>query len=651
MPRPRGIMDAWKLGGPIAAQHPTYKGDDGGLSLGERAGLHFVRVHGRRDGENEGGQRIYSAWGDWLGLSYWPHSPREGRGHGAWANAWPGRVEGVIDSADPTKPPLVFARPVFNKDWSKDARFALERVYMAPGSPKPFEGQGVVVLDSTDEEVQELIAYPADGALVAHWRGEDPSKLSSILWDADDDGNLDEDWRRGLDALMRIEAHGVIPEGSVDPLLLKPRTIALNMTAAVPDGGHLYMYGTASPTPADSGAPSIPHPAVAVGSIEAGGAFGVGYGHADVHKLGVNAEGLPIVPLHLSTEVPRHPPGPDGFTKDGPQFFELTGTPPRTELPIKVFVHHTFDDAIGKWVWWSTSEQQPPMGAGGTGSTSGGDPDAMPQYVRGAQSPNEQVFTSALFVPQATNVAGEDLRYAGDITPAELERLAQSPGVVRVEALGRHDGDDWIYAEDRDNPSGRNACGSAQGVLAFMPPNRDAQSFRNDFLTDGSAAEILSGVALLGCVPLYFGKQWNPGTGLPVNAWEMQQQSDDGLRLRKLAADGTHDTAGVFTIGNPVPRKPIRWNVRAVSANASANFGDSMECTNAITITLPEINNENIGQEAVVSNENAAGSGTNVTVQGFNGTEGMHDSSTSATCVPSETQVWRARSATQWRLS
>lgn len=579
----RGPQDGW-TDGPICERDASVDPSDIDL-LWARDVRHAVEIKGRRDGRNQLGQRIYRRPGDILSKVHWPEI-EDKREHGAWMPAWPTLTDepsllladaGVKLIGPAPAAGRSSARPVHKMDWSEDLRFELQEVATNPLRRLPL-GTRVLVVDATHEPEQLPLGFESPDAMVAQWRGREPSSFSSLVADIDDEGRINRKRLARLDSMMRVSpplgAAGTrdltVISGGAEPT----HALAWNLTGSPQGKGYGLAYGR----PGGKGTYGL-------FSFERGGPLHPGHPSSDRHKLGVTDEGESGNAGHLWYKALFY--ATEEF--DGELDFELAPWRDGFETPYVSRVRLRWDLLRKQWRWEGYELWDQPTT--GEGDDQGGPLD--PQDVRPITTHCEFAGPGVAFKPQRTWQTGQDLRYTTSPAREDLERWRESPVVARLEAGGR-----WLDEEPVRNTSAaaggwRYAERTGAGFLGLTAGERDVASYRKGAKVDENYTTSETGLALFE-TNLWLADEWDEALG-PVSCWQLNRQADAELRLRALDTNGAHDPTVPFSIENFTTfRAGVNLGVTQIDSNASPYtvqrtdgviFADTSG--GAITITLP----------------------------------------------------------------
>ena len=680
-----GSFIAWEhLLGDIPLQNHGF--EDDGLPPERRATVYGVRG-GRRlkdTGDLGDFEHDPTSRGDIISGIFLPADPKK-RAIGTWR--WGGY-------------PMVWAgggkaSVVLDASWTVDSRYPAIEAALPPTFGDIPVGTPVIVFDAQKEGEQIPIAYPLGGKvpIVSQWRGKDIPSFSTIVYDITGDGKLSVAFTARLDTAWRVTGFDPVIVGSVDPTAPPPpQTLAWVLTEAKTGGGHGYCYAlTPGVEDSRSDDPDTgPAPGIGIAGLEALGPFSVGYGEADPHFLFFNTEGIPVVPLAFGIDTAWHPPGPTGLLKKGNLDFEVATYPGAGEYNRRTVVHLQFDPGklgmlgvFGVWRWWGTTAWQESMTESSAGTSSatvtfdgprsrkipgqnqitGSSPAALAlRAARQLVNPLATVGARALTAYEEISAPSrqgfplpecfDQARFVGHAAVvAELEKFDR-PVVWREEAFGKRLAGGGVGWETNwEGPRGKFFQGTGDGGSAFMPPElaiRDAQADPERRAPQEFFDQLRTTWRVMLRTRFAWANFVDLDTGTPIDAWLVTLQPNGDLNYDPVDEGGQPAPARAIHINGRLDRNSLAWNVRTIAASANAAYGDAMECSGAgITITLPEIFAENIGQEVLVSNEG----NPPTTIVGFNGTEGIHTAATSGTLTRDTTLVLRARSLTQWRAS
>lgn len=328
----------------------------------------------------------------------------------------PTLVAGNVGTRDTPMPPIpAGARgprpdshvlPIRGEDWSEDDRFP-SRVFPDKPPENPTEdnvrdqtlpsalpasmpswARGTIgaAVETTEDGRQTEVLLHADPRMIAANSGG-PGRAGTTVCDLDDDGTISDTRHAPLQGAFRVVLD---PSGKWGLEGHKGSALALQVgTSGRRDTVALW---------ADSEGPT--KAAIALPSVRSGGPMDC-VADGCKHRVGTDADGNPIVPLHLSASAlfrhyeersgPRTSGGvilgqSGGGFFDGPMVFE-TPWPSPPDLMFPVLVHLGWDPAHryrlprdggsgafyqGAWKWWTTSL----IGGGGGGPPTG--PDAPP---------------------------------------------------------------------------------------------------------------------------------------------------------------------------------------------------------------------------------------------------------------------------------
>ncbi len=282
-----------------------------------------------------------------------------------------------------------------------------------------------------------------------------------------------------------------------------------------------------------------------------GGCLSVGSGRTDKHRMGQDADGHAINPMHIHTGACFTVGGGPSDTSsvfDGPMHFETSWPNPTDKTPYVNLVHMGWDPQAayaqigggvlhGKWKWWTTSPMsvstpstpsppvrpRPPFDPMFGAFDPTGDADPVAQYAAPASFSTIQKINS--FITSASRqyavmahelagpgwlarpqryVAGEpDTRYSDGQTAdavANLERT--SPITARLSAFGAQGGkvggpnvvptsggtqQPTPWDYTQEPGSSRYPSGSANGGLVLTPPEVDLSDADDNLAPSGLA--------------------------------------------------------------------------------------------------------------------------------------------------------------------
>jgi len=186
------------------------------------------RVEGRRDlGQwviegHEGSQSAVMTSGDLIGGMHFPTASTALRQHGSWLFAAPGVALSNSKKETTTKSDNSVTRTraqdkkkksdsrtvsvglAGNSRWAADPRYRAQVAGLHPDAADVSVGQPLIVLASTNENSQELLAFATGGApLVAVNKAGDP-KLGTLVYDLDKDDKPDKDRAARLHTFWRV---------------------------------------------------------------------------------------------------------------------------------------------------------------------------------------------------------------------------------------------------------------------------------------------------------------------------------------------------------------------------------------------------------------------------------------------------------------
>ncbi len=401
-PNTPAIADTWRSGY-IPLQDQGFPIE--GTTIRTRNMRHAVRIVNRLNQEDELGLGHYvigkysngqPMFGDIIGGMIWQNETVEISGGDreaslreipAWAFAWPATIM-------QRRGGTIKARPLFDEKIEQDDRFVPQVVVSrCPMGP----GRSGVVLDSTMEEKQIELFLPADGITVSHWRGKAPNELSSLVFDIDSKGEIDDGrvapfdtaWRvsRPIDSATQALAWNITSSPSDQGFgMLVGRTLDIGVPDSPPSepitkepsasgsiGDAYDKISTGGGTAGDDYS-DIPITAgglsLAYGGVERGGPLYVGAGAADKHTHGFNADGEPVGPAHIQAAALFFATD----TMDAPLEFRLQSYPGACIFQKTTEVHLTYDGkashpyiggdgsaktAPGLWRWHSFTPWKP----------------------------------------------------------------------------------------------------------------------------------------------------------------------------------------------------------------------------------------------------------------------------------------------------
>lgn len=371
---------------------------------------------------NEAGQPLVPGWKIFgIGvdpLNIWrvsaPKGPRkktwQARGHakqrpddqvGAWQ-------DGVLAQQQLLQPML----PVRGTAWSEDSRFRALEARLPPGWPSIPKGMVGLAVMGSDEDRQVEYFHPTDPRLIAVHVGT-PATAGSLVSDLTPGGAIDTSRQAFLQGLCRVIRR---PRGWM-PHFKKNEANWLGLVIG-PTGQEDAHGGLVVDLPT-RGRYKAGQVTLGALSIHDGGPLDVG-GTRDAHRIGADADGNPIHPVHISTEALFLRYG--GGLGDGPLLFENNPFPVPTDLSEPVWVHLDWHPGTLSWRWWTTTDfyTTPPHTPTHTAHPTGSDPDDPhpgPGPSPGPQGP------------------GDDGRRQPDRNPNNW-RKRMGQGLVQVPAAG-----------------------------------------------------------------------------------------------------------------------------------------------------------------------------------------------------------------------
>lgn len=251
--------------------------------------------------------------------------------------------------------------PVIGEAMNPDERFA------AVGYNAPKDDRGVdlferfplgtygIALPATNEERQVNLFLRCDSRLVAvNFDGD--YKCGTFVYDLDSDSAYDPKRRARLQSALRVVK-----------MSSGPNVLAFQLSRSGQgdtEGGYFFDGNI-----------------IGRGSASNGGCLHVG-SVSDRHRIGTDADGNPINPLHLSLGSLFY--GNDIY--DGPLFFE-GDYPEATRFPYRARTHFTFDVNAGNYKWWTevpiytpNTDTPPITPTGGPPTTETPGPVHRPEY-------------------------------------------------------------------------------------------------------------------------------------------------------------------------------------------------------------------------------------------------------------------------------
>lgn len=402
--------------------------------------------------------------------------------------------------------------------WTPDVRYRRKTVTSRAGMPDFPAGTVLVVTESTDETRQVEHALHTDPRLIATHRGSTPTHGTPVC-DVTAAGAIDRNRSAALQSALRVVP---TPSGSLS--LSGNRANALSWTIGV-TGLRDALGGFVT----DGARGDTRHARV---NIRDGGPFDTGPSPCK-HRLGADADGYEIDPLHWSTlSFWNH--APDG-AKDGPLDFEDDPYPAAPAGPVVVKTRLLFDpdkkyqwprdsrqfSTAGKWRWHSycfvtattpgggipdTKEPtDPPPDPDGPGpGTPGGDDDGGPTtpggggggWTGGSQqrvtasadrlafphygtTPSELSLGVISAHPQPIGDGLPDLFHTGAPSPRALaQHQYRDPVTARSVPYGAQRGGEWSRTQEPG--ASRYAGGTGHGGWLHLPPEVDALDATTD---------------------------------------------------------------------------------------------------------------------------------------------------------------------------
>ena len=540
-------------GGYWPLQHKDF--DQQGYSVDTRVSRLAVRITGRLTAPGgQLGHYLYDkkSVGDMLGGMLWP---KDTRPIPAWGFAFPAVITSVPPLGTSGGPKM---RPIRTDDYLPDPRFEELEI------TEPSESEGCtsssltvgtigVALVGTEETEQKNLFFPSGTSPHIAVNNSGDAQAGTFVADmkfdpVSGDPVIDPDRCARLQTMIRV----VRPSSYDCGGLVIDNALAWNLaptglfgtTENVAGGGIVYDKGgkkgvilqiptlggpsviqvvpTGSPDPITQGT-------LGLASARFSGPFEVGAPTGDQHKLGITADNEEINALHLSSNAYFYA----NEIQDGPLFFENILYPKvETGGPIRIRGHIAYDiakthsficgDKVGVWRIYANGF----IGDAVTDPTPldpeiAADPP-LKEWVPGqpvknyAFSPMEIGMPATLYRPQSLIPRAPDLRNDStaprqvidamlDVAPIAL-RVEGFAGQGGVDGVGTHYGrnGDWRYTHKPNQAMFRG--GTAQGGVAFMPPEIDMAHSIDDF----SPAGILQSTVHVVALPGVF---W--GAGLP----------------------------------------------------------------------------------------------------------------------------------------
>ena len=502
----------FNIGDPASQGYHVERDERANVEPGEHAVKRAVAVD-RRNPEGDYHTKDRSR-GDVQPRLLWQNAT--GRAIPSWGAAWPAAIHEAQKDGAPGAGGTqgVGARsasvlPVRDRGVNDDRYEPIVGPYRPPwASYLPRDWTGVLV-PASDETQQTEVFIPAAHGLVTSHMG-DP-KLSTAVVDLAPDDRVDGSRRALLRSHLRVVK---LPLGTTPGRIGGLSWWIGNAGIGGAGGGAVgvqpgrigdtrsgYVTDIAPPNGLATTSRGAPDPVVhGLASCNHGGPLDVG-GLNDRHRIGVDEDGNPINPLHISTNALfRSPesgsPGSlkSGTDRDGPLLFE-PGKPPVVKLGSGIArrVHLQFDDQSGKWLWWSEDEidddyippktPPPPL-------------QPQPRKIAGALKSErpllgvrrEIAFNSIVLRPQSYAPGEPDLRnHVGPVDEATAARYARMPVVGRIEAAATRGGGGvgalptYTYAPGNARYKG----GTASGVIAYLPPEVGLEDEATDFAPTG----------------------------------------------------------------------------------------------------------------------------------------------------------------------
>lgn len=625
-----------------------------GISLEQRHVVYAVRSGRRRNAGGQLGDPEHDpkTRGDMIWGVVW-ENVQEKRGIPMW---YAGAAPAVIRSGAGARPT---ALPAYDAKWKADDRFKPLEVHPQPGAPDRLPGGSpVLVLDAVKEDGQFPLAFLGGAPLVADWRSPHAPEYSSWVHDVTADGELDLRRRARLDTAWRVTGLEVAT-GSLDPTRPRRYALAWNLAESPTSAGHGLVVGRPSViTEAGTIAGGL---AVGFAAAERGGPFTLNKGSGDKHVLGVNEDGLAMLPLHISTGALYARPG-TGL--DGELQFAGFGPTTGARFDILTDVSLNFNGSTWGWVSWSPEYPPyygsgqpgapipggnqgggrrrgggqlggPPPGGnppGGDGEGGGAGPAAgiprdpsNPVPVSGLRTHMERCNSSAYGKPQ-NYWSAPDLRYVPVTGGAAEAAMAKAPAVYRLEAYGSmaSDGRTWLTNSGGLSERYHGRCGN--GGLAVLPPELDVADVRAGEVAPAAAGTTSTTHFALVRTRLAWGHSIDIATGAPVDGVAAYLDSNKQLLVKGVASDGTTDKARAV-------RLCVNLNLEAGASLQldAANSTTTLDASNlvlgvdtssgAVQVNLPAAS-ANPGRTYWVKNMGGAGNNVTLTPNGSDTVEG-----------------------------
>lgn len=248
-------------------------------------------------------------------------------------------------------------RPTTSR-WLGDDRYRSTRVGKPVGWPDFPGGYQTITLDSSEEEQQVELTLSGDPRIIAPSRAG-LGALGSLVSDVDPLASIDTDAQARVHGFWRVVKGptgkmGLLRANSRDGKGDEPGGFSNVLSWNIGPAGTWETFGGMVTDFPESGKGINRDARVhAMASALLGGPFDCGPTE-DTHDYGVDEDGNPIRPLHLSTEALIRRPfaGKKGF-EDGPILWEREFRE-GGDLPEPVAVHAAFNPKSGRWQWWTT---------------------------------------------------------------------------------------------------------------------------------------------------------------------------------------------------------------------------------------------------------------------------------------------------------
>lgn len=292
-------------------------------------------------------------------------------------------------------------------------------------------------------------------------------------------------WRVVLEPESSVGVIGAVPPPGMRSVIGQANNLAWSWShTCAPAGGLVYDRVLSPIEPEGYSNPiMVPPPpagdvahAIGVMSFFGGGRFTTG-GWFDWHRIGKDADGHPVNPVHIEVGMPFY--ANEKF--DGPLLFEPGIPLPNVQVfPFPTKVHLAFHTGLKRWEWFTWSPQNASLS----------EPYVVPVLPCG-YDPRDRAYVWS-FLDHAYNaimmrpimlvdglldprraIQGFRDEDGGQDAFADFVRRSDStaPMTIRIEAFGARSGTDWTYTiRPRE---GRYKGGTASGGIAIMPPEID----------------------------------------------------------------------------------------------------------------------------------------------------------------------------------